>query len=384
MRKTNLMDVRLQNANTILHELELHEGTTNTEIALTYRFSIPTVTKIVNVLKQNDMVQYLGANQSSGGRRAKRIGLNPDYRNFIGLFISKHIVYLAVIDFTGKVIKNSSVYCQFEDTPSYWESIRQLIEDILQFTTAPCTCGLAVPGICDYEHDQIIRLDSLGISSLSISAVRKHMQCDIWINNSEKISGLAQLYGKEQYTNAVFVTLNRHISGVLILNNEIFTFSSFDCAFGDMIISRESKHVSCGPAGTFNSLCSSSFIIDLLRKEGIEDLYDSFFQALNNGNEHYLQLWNEYLDHLAVGIHNIHAVFGINVVVGGEMANYLPPYFEELCCRIDRLSALVPAKDYLLFSEYGRFDSAIGAALDARKEYIRTNLPILLQKQEEA
>ncbi len=35
MRKTNLMDVRLQNANTILHELELHEGTTNTEIALT-------------------------------------------------------------------------------------------------------------------------------------------------------------------------------------------------------------------------------------------------------------------------------------------------------------------------------------------------------------
>ncbi len=113
-------------------------------------------------------------------------------------------------------------------------------------------------------------------------------------------------------------------------------------------------------------------------------LFRSFFQALNNGNEHYLQLWNEYLDHLAVGIHNIHAVFGINVVVGGEMANYLPPYFEELCCRIDRLSALVPAKDYLLFSEYGRFDSAIGAALDARKEYIRTNLPILLQKQEEA
>ena len=77
MKKTNLADVRVQNAHIILHELELHDATTNTDIAMAHHLSIPTVTKIINVLNQNALVRYLGENQSSGGRRAKRIGLNP-------------------------------------------------------------------------------------------------------------------------------------------------------------------------------------------------------------------------------------------------------------------------------------------------------------------
>lgn len=383
MKKTNLVDVRLQNANTILHELELHEGTTNTDIALAYRFSIPTVTKIINVLKKYDMVRYLGTTQSSGGRRAKRIGLNPDYHNFAGLHISKHIIYLSVIDFTGQAIKNESVYRNFEDTSSYWSFLCDFIDDTTRFTTVPCTYGLAVPGICDHEHGLITHLHSLGISSLAISAVQDYLKREIQVNNSEKISGLAQLYRKETYANAVFLTLNRQISGVLILNNEVFPLSPYDCTFGDMILSKGPGHDPSRSGETFVSSCSSSHIIDTLREEGYMGLYDEFFQSLNQGNEHFAKLWDEYLDHLAIGIHNIHAAFGINVVVGGEMANYLPPYFNELCDKIDQYSTLVPARDYLLFSEYGRFDSAIGAALYARKAYIQAQLPALFQKPEE-
>lgn len=383
MKKTNLIDVRLKNASTILHELELHEGTTNTDIALAYRFSIPTVTKIVNVLKENNMVRYLGATQSSGGRRAKKIGLNPDYCNFAGLHVSKHIIYFSVIDFTGQAIKNKSAFCQFEDTSSYWDFLCDFIDDATQFLTVPCIYGLAIPGICDYEQDQITHLHSLGISSLSISAVQDRLKRKIQINHSGKISGLAQLYKKEQYANAVFLTLNRQISGVLILNNDIFTLSPYDCAFGDMIISSNPKQDPSLSGNTFVSSCSASHIIDILREEGNTDFYDEFFQSLEQGNEHYSQLWNEYLDHLAIGIHNIHALFGINVVIGGEMANYLPPFFNELCDKIDQYSTLVPARDYLQFSEYGCFDSAIGAALYARKAYIQAQLPILFQKPEE-
>lgn len=383
MKKTNLADVRVQNAHMILHELELHDGTTNTDIAMAYRLSIPTVTKIINVLNQNAMVRYLGENQSSGGRRAKRIGLNPDYHYFVGLSITKHIDYLVVINFSGEVIRSENIYIQFEDTPKYWESLRQFVASMTADLRQPFSYGLSIDGICDFENNQILDLKNLGICTLPISQLQNNLQFDFSINNSSRLSGFAQLFGKDQFANSVFIALNRRISGTLILNNDIFSLNQFDCSFGNMVISTGSDDSTYGPSGSVASFCSASRIIDILRDEGISDTYDEFFSALQNGNNRYQKMWDEYLNCLAATIHNIHAVFGLKVIVGGEMANYLPPYYNDLCARIDRWSGFVPASAYLVFSEHGRFDSAVGAALLARKDYIRTSLPEILQRSNE-
>lgn len=383
MKKTNLADVRVQNAHIILHELELHDATTNTDIAMAHHLSIPTVTKIINVLNQNALVRYLGENQSSGGRRAKRIGLNPDYHYFVGLSITKHIVSAAVINFSGAIIHSDNIYCQFEDTPAYWESIRNFAASVTTDLKHPFSYGLTIDGICDFDNNQILDLQNLGICTLPISQIRNNLQFDFSINNASRLAGFAQLYGKDQFANSVFVALNRRISGSLILNNDIFSLNQFDCSFGNMVISTGSDDTSYGPAGSVASFCSASRIIDTLREEGIPDTYDEFFSSLQNGNTRYQKMWDEYLDCLAATIHNIHAVFGLKVIVGGEMANYLPPYYNNLCSRIDRWSSFVPASAYLFFSEHGRYDAAVGAALLARKDYIIAQLPDILQRQNE-
>lgn len=381
MKSTTTIDVRLNNAHTIIHELEVRKEATNSEIAQEYGYSVSTVSNIVNILKKDTMIVDLGAKQSSGGRRPVQIGLNPNYHYFVGIHITKHIVHAVLMNFSGQIVKDYFTYISFEDTEEYWSSIAAICDQMAENISEPISVGIAVPGICDFETDRIFSLKSLGIKSLRISDLQNLFHDSVSVNDEIRLSGIAQLYGKSQYSNSVFLTLNRRVGGGLILNNEIFSLSQFDCSFGDMLISVNSDDSSHSLPGSFSSFCSASQIIDTLREQGIPDVYDDFFAALKEGNPYYQGLWNKYLDYLAIGLHNIRAIFGLDIVIGGEMAVFLASYEDELYERLQKwpTASTFDSQKYLFFSEHGKFDAALGAALYARSCFLYSNLPAILQ-----
>lgn len=381
MKSTTTIDVRLNNAHTIIRELEARKEATNSEIAQEHGYSVSTVSNIVNILKKENLIVDLGAKQSSGGRRPVQIGLNPGYHYFVGIHITKHIIHAVLMNFSGQMIKDYFTYLSFEETEEYWNSVVSICAQMTETITEPVSVGIAVPGICDFETDRIFSLKNLGIKSLKISDIQNLFPDSVFINDEVRLSGIAQLYGKSQYSNSVFLTLNRRVGGGLILNNEIFSLSQFDCSFGDMLISANSDDSSHSLPGSFSSFCSASQIIDTLREQGIPDVYDDFFSALKEGNQYYQDLWNEYLDYLAIGLHNIRAIFGLDIVIGGEMAGFLASYEDELYDRLQKwpTASTFGSHKYLFFSEHGKYDAALGAALHSRSCFLYSNLPAILQ-----
>lgn len=379
MKAANTMEVRQQNASYILHDIECNPGIANAEIANGRGLSVPTISNIVNILKAGGMVITSGTGESSGGRRPLRLSLNPEYQGYIGVSVARHTVYLARTDFAGKIQEKQRHYIDFTGSREYWERIAGLIREMQEKADAPCRVGLAMPGFVDRGQDAVVGAYTLGAWQISLSDIREILKNEVTAGDSCRLAGLAQMFGKSDYGDSFFILLSRRISGLLIHGKEIFQMgkSSFDV--GSMILDPSGKTSDYGIPGSFLELCSASRIIDTIKvRTGIDNM-DDFFAERRKGRTEFVELWNVYLRNLAIALHNIYAIFGVELVIGGEMATYIEPFAEELNGFLRAITPGRPLDVKLQFSAYREYDDAYGAALEARGTHIEEQIPAILK-----
>lgn len=68
-----------------------------------FGISVPTITKLVGELIDDNFLKDEGKVGTSGGRRPSVYGLNPDAGYFVGLDIARHHFHIAVSDFKGEL-----------------------------------------------------------------------------------------------------------------------------------------------------------------------------------------------------------------------------------------------------------------------------------------
>ncbi len=376
MNVSNTMAIRLQNALNIINDLECNAEITNTEIAHKRNLSIPTISNIVNILKNNDVVITAGTGESSGGRKPNYLTLNADVHNFIGVSVAKHTVYLVLMDFSGKMLVKEKHYVQFDDSEIYWNQIHTLIQKVNEKTTIPCDIGIALPGFVRVEEGIVSGTDTLGVSTVSLENIYKIIGENVSVNDSCSLAAKAQIFGKECISDSFFVLLSRRVSGTLIFDRDIFKFKTSSIDIGSMLIDSESKDSS----GTFYELCSASRIIEYLIANNHSTIYyEGFFEGIQNGNIEFTELWNSYLKKLSVALYNIYSIFKVDIVIGGEMAKHIAPYADQLYDYVNALHPEGMQEIHIQCSGYGEYDDAYGAALEARVFYMNRVLPEMLK-----
>lgn len=81
----------------------------------------------------------------------------------------------------------------------------------------------------------------------------------------------------------------------------------------------------CGKRGCLEAYCSPSRVSDDL---GIS--LKEFFDGLERHVPEYETLWYDLLRHLAIGVNNIRMALDCDVVLGGFLTEFLPPYMPLL------------------------------------------------------
>lgn len=84
-----------------------------------------------------------------------------------------------------------------------------------------------------------------------------------------------------------------------------------------------------------------------------------------------MQIWRNYLDHLAFAIRNLNLVIDSPVIISG----YLAPYFQKtdmwyLLNKVNEGSLFQMTEDQLLAGNHGQYTPAIGAALYYIKKFL--------------
>ena len=373
------MEIRLQNALNIINDLECHPGITSTEIAHNRSLSVPTISNIVSILKNNDIVMTTGTGASSGGRKPVCLSLNPRCRYSIGVSIARHTVYLLLMDFAGHIYEKERFYIQFEDTDAYWYEIRGLIDKMQEKASVECSVGIALPGFVYEGQSFASDTYTLGKPMVALDNIYRIVGENISIDDSCRLAAMAQVFGKSMAEDNFFVLLSRRVSGILICDRNIVRLKASSIDVGAMLILSGYEDFEKMKAGSVYEFCSASRIVEYLKKNTGLTGYDEFFEEIRRGNTSFLEIWDSYLKDLSMAIYNIYSIFKVTVVIGGEMANYIEPYASQLETYVKALSPKAMDKFRLKCSIYGEYDDAFGAALLARAFFMKRRLPEILK-----
>ena len=81
----------------IINYIINHKATSKVELSRNLNLSMPTVLSNVNELLASGIAVEMGEYESTGGRKAKMISINPAYRYAVGIRITaKHVGFVLV------------------------------------------------------------------------------------------------------------------------------------------------------------------------------------------------------------------------------------------------------------------------------------------------
>lgn len=367
----NTAELRRQNRNRVFRYIYASDTpVTKQDVAQNLNLSLPTVGQNLKELQEVGLLETQGTFSSTGGRKPRAIGVASGVKCSIGIQLSKFHIHMVCIDLRAKVIAHQTVECDFSDKEDYFQFIANTLETFLDDNAIDRSrllgVGIALPGIPDSSQDCITLSRTLSSKDISISALTQHIPYPCFVENDANAGGVAEWWNHQAHENMVYLSIQRGVGGAVLLDGVRYMGHHHHSGeFGHMCIVPGGQRCLCGRRGCLEAYCSTARIstdLGITREE--------FFEGLEAGNPEYQKIWNDYLDHLAIGINNIRMVLDCNIVLGGVLAHFMGPYLENLRTRLKNISSFETDGEFLKLSRYLSWSTCVGVALHFISEFI--------------
>lgn len=346
-----------------MNYLYSNDGATKQSIAKSLGLSMPTVSLILKDLEKRGLVKKSGTLESSGGRKPTVNSLAYDAKVSCGVEITQNHLRFVVIDLGENVLFHKRLHEVFQNEEAYFRALADSMNAFLQESGVDLSkllgVGIAVPGLVNTKTNLVEYSPTLHVRNLPINVLTHYIPYPVLVNNEANLAGLAEIWKMDEAESAVYLSVNKGVGGAIIIGNKLYSgLNGRAGEFGHMTIVRDGLACSCGKKGCLEAYCSTK----VLTEPNLEDV-DDFFAALEMGNQYCRQKWEIYLDYLTTGINSIRTIFDSDIIIGGEINQYLQKYSAKLMERLRGLNSFGAQPDYLHFSRFSEKASAIGAAL---------------------
>jgi predicted NBD/HSP70 family sugar kinase len=311
------------------------------EIARETSLSIPTVTMNVGRLLKLGLAAEAGVSPSTGGRRPMIIRFLPDSRYSFGVdFSSNHLTSSSLI---RVILVNLDAEIRAESSFEYgdFSSVRRIMVKVKKVTEkmradrgipphAVIGIGFSLPGTVNEAKlllEQAPNLPpELGMNALDFNEFRKLFPFPIFIENEANASAYAELLlGAARHARSlVFLSINRGIGAGIVVGGRVFKGSNKRAGtVGHVTVESQGIRCTCGRKDCWEIYAASGALIRNYRRISGRKLRDTQeFQALlEKGDTAAEKVWNQYIEHLAIGINNIILTLDPqSIVIGGEVS----------------------------------------------------------------
>lgn len=153
-KRISTTELRKQNRNQVFRIIYDAEGPlTKQEIAKRLHMSLPTVTQNLKELFDENILTDAGADESTGGRKARLITLNKNVYFSVGIELSpKHIRFIA-INLKAEELAYEKLEYPFSNTPEYRMVYAKKLEEFLDRSLAAAGAG-AFRNRTELHHQQ--------------------------------------------------------------------------------------------------------------------------------------------------------------------------------------------------------------------------------------
>lgn len=342
--------------------------TSKVEIARDLNLSMPTVLSNVKDLLEKGVIAEVGEYESTGGRKAKSIGIHSSYRYAMGIVITANHVGIVLVNFKYEIEKSERIRLKFSPDMAYCSRVAELAEEFLKDMDQKeklLGIGIAIPGIINQEQKLVIKSHTLKLENYSLSFLEQGFSVPVYFSNDANAAMMAEDLHVHQ--NAIYLSLNQTLGGAFCIEGKLFSGENQKAGeFGHMVLVPGGRKCYCGKAGCADAYCAASALLDE-KTESVEQ----FMQQLQSGDEKAGEKWETYLDYLAILISNLRMAYDMDIILGGEMGGYLTDYMIPLGEKVMQYNGFDHDLRYLKNCSYKKEASAVGAAKHFLQEFIR-------------
>lgn len=198
----------------------------------------------------------------------------------------------------------------------------------------------------------------------------RYLPYPCYLEHDSKSAAFLELWNHPELDSAVIILLNRNLGGGIITNHQIHQgISMHSGTLEHICINPDGPLCYCGSRGCLETYCSANALEQAASMPAKE-----FFPLLREKKSpQIIQIWKDYLNHLAFAMKNLNLVIDAPIILSG----YLAPYFTEedieyLTEHLRTAAPFILDKTQILVGTNGQYTPAIGAALHYVEKFIQS------------
>ena len=330
----------------IINYIINQKATSKVELSRNLNLSMPTVLSNVNELLASGIAVEMGEYESTGGRKAKMISINPAYRCAVGIRITAKHVGFVLVNLKSEIEKYERIRMEFSTEASYYSQIRDELKRFLidvENQDRILGIGISVPGIIRSGERMLIKSHALQLENYSLSFLEQAFSLPVYFENDANAAMMAE--DLDRYKNALYLSLNNTLGGAFCIDG---------------------KKCYCGKLGCADAYCAASVLTDETHQT-----LEQFMAHLEEKEASAEEIWQEYLKNLAILISNLRMAYDMDIILGGEVGGYLSEYMIPLGEKVMEYNGFDHDVRYLKTCSYKKEASAVGVAKYFLQEFIK-------------
>lgn len=348
--------------------------TSKLQIVQDLQMGLSTVSQNLNLLENEGLIEKNGYFDSTGGRKANAIQIVSDFRISIGVGILKNMFHITAIDLYGNTICTDTIPLTYSNTAAYYQQLTDKVKDFIEknqyLEDKILGVSIATQGITSPDNTTVIYGNIMNNTGMRLKDFSRHLPYPCHLEHDSKSAAFLELWNHPELDSAVVFLLNRNLGGAIITNHQIHQGRSMHSGTIEHIcVNPDGPLCYCGNRGCLETYCSAN---SLEQASGMT--IKEFFPLLREKKSPQLiQIWEDYLKHLAFAMKNLNLVIDAPIIISG----YLAPYFTEddtdyLLRQINSMTPFELKEEQILVGTHGQYTPAIGAALFYVKEFIQS------------
>ncbi|MEN1938530.1 ROK family transcriptional regulator [Paenibacillus sp. 102] len=381
MKKHDQVFIKLQNKSWVLDIIKHKSPISRADIAKITRMSPTSISRIVSELDQQGLVRETELVTSGVGRKAVLLDICKDALYTIGVGIDTTIVKVGIVNFAGELIASGLLERQPDE--SYEETLRIIschIEELIQQAGVSrekiIGLGVGLPGLIDHKNGMVLLSAQLGWKQVQISKrIQELTGFKVIIDNELKMKTLAEyLCGAAKGSKkATLIGFGTGVGSALIINGEIYRGETNSAGeIGHTVVDPNGNVCECGKIGCLQTYIAENALLSESRKVKNISNTNELFEAMRNGEPWAVNIIERAGTYIAITISNVLCLYNPETVIlsGNLIENY--PEMQQLVSQKCNVFIWEPLKSTfkITFSQLGEQGVMIGAAIQARKEFL--------------
>ncbi|UTT43530.1 ROK family transcriptional regulator [Exiguobacterium aurantiacum] len=341
--------MRTYNRSLILRLIRLHQPVSRVELAKATSLTKPTISNIVNELKEEGLINERELGVSSGGRRPIMLELAASDRFVIGIDATQRRLHGVVTNIHGEMLGEAWHDERFDTNEEFIEAIVTLYIELAGKAQGDVIgLGVSVHGMVEAGKGIVLFAPRFHLHDIPLKQeLEQRLNQNVFVENDVRTLALGELYFGEAIgiDEFFYVYAGYGIGGAYVHGGELIDGEHHIAGeIGHMRIMLDGPICSCGNRGCLEAVAGERAILNEARQLNHELNLNDLRDAVET-NADIQQLYERAGEYIGIATLNmIHLLNPNRILLGGPLFNYAPNVVANIQERVAQTALTMDAR----------------------------------------